>query len=144
MKNIILGVIGIFITFYTLLLGLNILYVQTQKNQLEKHVSRIVKNTLESEYQKGEEAFVEELLLEEITAALSTKNASLEIKVQGIDLEKGFLSVKVTKQVEMLNGREKTIVVEKTAIMERAYSSNDKSAAWQHLATDRNRAGWCV
>ena len=102
MKNIILGVIGIFITFYTLLLGLNILYVQTQKNQLEKHVSRIVKNTLESEYQKGEEAFVEELLLEEITAAVSTKNASLEIKVQGIDLEKGFLSVKVTKQVEML------------------------------------------
>lgn len=144
MKNIILGVIGIFITFYTLLLGLNILYVQTQKNQLEKHVSRIVKNTLESEYQKGEEAFVEELLLEEITAAVSTKNASLEIKVQGIDLEKGFLSVKVTKQVEMLNGREKTIVVEKTAIMERAYSSNDKSAAWLHLGTDRNRAGWCV
>lgn len=128
MKNIILGVIGIFITFYTLLLGLNILYVQTQKNQLEKHVSRIVKNTLESEYQKGEEAFVEELLLEEITAAVSAKNASLEIKVQGIDLEKGFLSVKVTKQVEMLNGREKTIVVEKTAIMERAYSSNGKSA----------------
>ena len=125
MKNIILGVIGIFITFYTLLLGLNILYVQTQKNQLEKHVSRIVKNTLESEYQKGEEAFVEELLLEEITAAVSTKNATVEVQVQGIDLEKGFLSVKVSKQVGMLNGKEKTIVVEKTAIMERTYFFNN-------------------
>ena len=125
MKNIILGVIGIFITFYTLLLGLNILYVQTQKNQLENHVSRIVKNTLESEYQKGEAAFVEELLLEEITAVVSTKNATLEIQVQGIDLEKGFLSVKVTKQVRTLNGKEKTIVVEKTAIMERTYISNN-------------------
>ena len=123
MKNMILGLIGIFITFYTLLIGLNVLYVQTQKNELEKMVSRIVKNTLENEYQKGEAALVEQMLVQELTAVLSTERDRLEIEVQGIDLEKGLLSVKVTKHVEMLNGREKAIVVEKTAIMERDYIS---------------------
>ena len=123
MKNMILGLIGIFITLYTLLIGLNVLYVQTQKNELEKQVSRIVKNTLENEYQKGEAAFVEQMLVQELTAVLSTERDRLEIEVQGIDLEKGLLSVKVTKHVEMLNGREKAIVVEKTAIMERNYIS---------------------
>lgn len=124
MKNLILGLVGIFITLYTVLLGLNILYVQTQKNELEKQVSRIVKNTLENEYQKGEDSFVEQMLLQEITDVLSTKRSRVEIDVQGIDLEKGFLSVKVTKYVEMLNGKEKAIVVEKTAIMERDYVFN--------------------
>lgn len=124
MKNIILGLIGIFISFYTLLIGLNILFVQTQKNELEKQVSRIVKNTLENEYQKGEDSFVERMLVQELVEVLSTERSRLEIEVQGIDLEKGFLSVKVTKHVEMLNGREKTIMVEKTAIMERDYFSS--------------------
>jgi len=123
-KNIILGLIGIFISFYTLLIGLNILFVQTQKNELEKQVSRIVKNTLENEYQKGEDSFVERMLVQELVEVLSTERSRLEIEVQGIDLEKGFLSVKVTKHVEMLNGREKTIMVEKTAIMERDYFSS--------------------
>lgn len=124
MKNMILGLIGIFISFYTLLIGLNILFVQTQKNELEKQVSRIVKNTLENEYRKGEESFVEQMLLQEIKDVLSTGGSRLEIDIQGIDLEKGFLSVKVTKYVEMLNGKEKAIVVEKTAIMERDYISD--------------------
>ena len=123
MKNIILGLIGIFISLYTLLIGLNVLFVQTQKNELEKQVSRIVKNTLENEYQKGEDAFVEQMLVQELTTVLSTERDRLEIEIQGIDLEKGLLSVKVTKHVEMLNGREKAIVVEKTAIMERDYIS---------------------
>ena len=123
MKNMILGLIGIFVTLYTLLIGLNVLYVQTQKNELEKQVSRIVKNTLENEYQKGEDAFVEQMLVQELTTVLSTERDRLEIEIQGIDLEKGLLSVKVTKHVEMLNGREKAIVVEKTAIMERDYIS---------------------
>ena len=123
-KNIIVGLIGIFISLYTLLIGLNILFVQTQKNELEKQVSRIVKNTLENEYQKGEDSFVEQMLVQELVEVLSTERSRLEIEVQGIDLEKGFLSVKVTKHVEMLNGREKTIMVEKTAIMERDYFSS--------------------
>lgn len=126
MKNIILGMVGFFVILYTLLIGLNVSYYQTQKNEMEKQVSRIVKNTLEEQFQEGEEAFVEELLLQEITDCISTKGGSLEVLVEAMDLRKGLLSVKVIKRVEMLNGREKEIVVEKTAIVERAYIAGDK------------------
>lgn len=144
MKNIMLGIIGILITFYTLMIGLNILYFQTQKNQLEKQVSRIVKNTLEAEYQKEDEAFVKQMLLQEIKNSISEKNGELEVEVQGIDLQKGFLSVRVTKRVEMLNGKEKTIVVEKTAIMDRMYVSHAKYGHGESPLEARNRASWCI
>ena len=121
MKNIILGIIGIGITLYTLCIGLQILSIQTQKNELEKQVSRIVKNTLEAEYGTGEESMVEQMLLQEITACVSTKSGNVEVEVKAFDLQKGILSVKVTKWVKMLNGKEKEFVVEKTAIVERAY-----------------------
>lgn len=121
MKNIILGIIGVFVTLYTLLIGLNILNLQTQKNELEKHVSRIVRNTLEAEYQSGEEATVKQMLTQEIMDSISTNSSTVLVEIKAIDLKKGILSVKVTKQLEMLNGREKEIVIEKTAIMDRAY-----------------------
>ena len=121
MKNIILGIIGIGVTLYTVFIGLQILSTQTQKNELEKQVSRIVKNTLEAEYGTGEESMVEQILLQEITNCISTKSARVEVDVKAIDLQKGILSVRVTKWMEMLNGKEKELVVEKTAIVERAY-----------------------
>ena len=125
MKNIMLGIVSVFVILYTLLLGLNILYIQTQKNQLERHISRIVQNTLEKEFHKGDDKLVEQMLRQEIANTISADEKVLSIEIQGIDLEKGFLSVKVTKHVEMLNGREKTIVVEKTAIMERDIGFRD-------------------
>lgn len=127
MKNVILGIIGILVILYTVQIGLNVLYVQTQKNQLEKHVSRIVKHTLETEYQKGEESLVKQVLIQELKDAISDESGNLEIEVQGMDLQKGFLSIRVTKRVEMLNGKDKTVVVEKTAIMDRTFvsSAND-------------------
>lgn len=124
MKNIILGIVGILVALYTLQIGLNVLYFQIQKNELERHVSRVVKNTLEAEYQKGDETFVKQMLLQELKATISDESGNLEIEVQGMDMQKGFLSVRVTKRVEMLNGKEKTIVVEKTGIMERLYMSH--------------------
>lgn len=127
MKNIILGIIGICITLYTLFIGLQILSIQTQKNELEKQVSRIVKNTLESEYSIGDDSIVEQMLLQEITSCVSTKSGRVEVQVNAIDLQKGILSIKVTKWVEMLNGKEKELVVEKTAIVERAYVGISRS-----------------
>lgn len=144
MKNVILGMIGVFITLYTLLIGANVLYVQTQKNQLEKHVSRIVKHTLESEYQKGEESVVKQILLQEIKNAISDQNDNLEIEIQGMDLQKGFLSVRVTKRVEMLNGKEKTIVVEKTAIMDRVYVFDASDRNRKLVVETRYRTSWGV
>ena len=144
MKNVILGMIGILVTLYTLQIGLNILYFQTQKNQLEKQVSRIVKHTLEAEYGTGDEAVVKQMLIQEMKEAISDYEGNLEIEVQGMDLQKGLLSVRVTKRVEMLNGKEKTVVVEKTAIMERVYVSSAADWRCQLDVETGDCTGWCI
>lgn len=119
-KNIILGMIGVFISIYTLLIGLDILMYQTSKNQLEKHVSRIVKHVLETNYQRDDVEMVKQMMTEEILSSVS-KNGTIIVEIEAIDLEKGLLSVSVTKQIQMLNGKEKEIRIEKTAIVDRVY-----------------------
>lgn len=120
MKNIILGMIGVFISIYTLLIGLDILMYQTSKNQIEKQVSRIVKHVLETNYQRDDVEMVKQMMTEEILSSVS-KNGTIKVEIEAIDLEKGLLSVSVTKQIQMLNGKEKEIRIEKTAIVDRVY-----------------------
>lgn len=122
-KNIILGIIGVCVILYTFFTGLDILTFQTSKNEMEKHVSRIVENVLETEYQTGDTEAVKQMLTQEITSSIS-KNGTVKVEVRAIDLEKGLLSIKVTKQLGLLNGKRREIVVEKTAIIERAFMEN--------------------
>ncbi len=119
MKSIILGIIGTLITLYTFLIGVDILVFQINKNEMEKQVSRIVKHVLEEEYLEDDEATVRQMLIEEIRSSLSSGN-TVQIEVKGMDLQKGLLSVRVVQYVRMLNGKEREIVVEKTAIIERS------------------------
>lgn len=118
MKNVLLGMIGVLIVVYTLLIGLNVLVVQSHKNELERHLSRTIKNVLEGEFQHGDEAAVEQMLKEEISDCISP-HAMVAVEIQAIDLQKGILSVKVTETVKTLTGSKKEIVIEKTAILER-------------------------
>lgn len=117
-KSIILGIIGVFITVYTMLIGLDVLSYQTNKNEIDKHLSRIMKHVLESEYQSGDETLAKQMILQELKDITSGED-EMEVEFQAIDLEKGLLSVKVIKNISMLSGKQKQIVVEKTAIIER-------------------------
>ena len=119
MKSIILGIIGTLITLYTFLIGVDILVFQINKNEMEKQVSRIVKHVLEEEYLEDDEATVRQMLIEEIRSSLSSGD-TVQIEVKGMDLQMGLLSVRVVQYVRMLNGKEREIVVEKTAIIERS------------------------
>lgn len=119
MKSVMLGMIGFLITIYTLLIGLNVLTIQSHKNQLDRSLSRIIKNVLETEYPYGEGAMVEQMLREEIIASISSK-APISVEIQAIDLQKGVLSVKVTETISTVVGTPREIVMEKTAIVERA------------------------
>ena len=105
---------------YTFLIGLDIITFQTSKNEMEKTVPRIVENVLETEYQTGEAEAVKQRLIQEITSSIS-KKSTLQIEVQAMDLEKGLLSVKVRKQLRLFNGKQREIVVEKTAIVEQSF-----------------------
>lgn len=122
-KNIILGIIGACVILYTFFAGLDIFTFQTSKNEIEKQVSRIVENTLEAEYQTGDTEAVKSMLTKEITNAIS-ENGTVQVELLAIDLEKGLLSIKVTKELGLLNGKKREIVVEKTAIIERAFRSD--------------------
>lgn len=121
MKNMILGILGVAVLLYTILTGLNVYTVQVGKNEMDRHISRIVKNVLEEEYQGTDTEVVKEILTEEIVSSLS-KNGMVTVDFYAIDLEKGIISVKVTKNLKVWNGRERKIVVEKTAIVERAHN----------------------
>ena len=125
MKNIILGIIGVCVILYTFLVGVDILRYQTSKNKMDKHISRIVENVLEGEYEADNTEIVKQLLTQEIINSIS-EDGSVTVEVKAIDLKKGLLSVRVTKQLSLLNGKQKRIVVEKTAIIERSYEENLK------------------
>lgn len=118
MKNIFLGIVGIFITIYLVLIGLDIYTVKTKENTLEQVVSQSVENTLESQYASGSKEVVNVLLEMDIGAAVSDES-KVTIDVQVVDLEKGLLSVVVSEDIKLITGHEKTITVEKTAIVER-------------------------
>ena len=92
---------------------------------MDKHISRIVENVLEGEYEADNTEIVKQLLTQEIINSIS-EDGSVTVEVKAIDLKKGLLSVRVTKQLSLLNGKQKRIVVEKTAIIERSYEENLK------------------
>ena len=53
MKNMVLGILGIFIGIYTIVVSLSIYSMQTRKNELENCLSQVVKHTLETYYESG-------------------------------------------------------------------------------------------
>lgn len=119
MKNILLGLIGVMITVYTLLIGLNILTVQSHKNQLERNLSRVVKNVLEGEYEQPSEESILQMIQEEVSDVMQEKGKR-EVEILALDLQKGILSVRVTEYITTIVGTQKEIVIEKTALVERS------------------------
>lgn len=102
---------------YTILMAFSVFSYETRRNELENRVSRVVENTLEREYQNGDEERVKQSLIEELTLDVGV-NGTVEVQVEAIDLKKGILSVKVTERFRQFNGKERSIVCEKTAIVE--------------------------
>ena len=118
MKNMILGIIGVFIAIYTIAIGIEIYNTQVRKNQLDNSVSRIVEEVLET-YYKGNDAQAKMVLEERIKDSLHT-NAKLNIEIMAFDMEKGIISITVTEEYTQMNGTIRSESINKTAIMERA------------------------
>lgn len=119
MKNILLGLIGVMIMIYTLLIGLNIITVQSHKNQLERNLSRVVKNVLEGEYGQVSEETIQQMIQEEVSDVMQDKGARV-VEVLALDLQKGILSVRVKEYITTIVGTPKEIVIEKTALIEKS------------------------
>lgn len=116
MKNTILGILGVFITIYTIAIGMEIYNIQVRKNQLDHAVSKIVKEVLEIHY-KGSDTQAKQDLEKRITESLHS-NAEIKIQILELDMEKGVLSVTVTEKYQQMNGTTRMESVNKTAIVE--------------------------
>lgn len=117
MKNTILGIIGIFITIYTIAIGMEVYNIQVRKNQLDNAVSKIVQEVLE-EYYQGNDTQAK-LAFEQRIGDTLHENADLTIEIQALDMEKGILSVTVSEEYTQMNGKVRTESVSKTAIVEK-------------------------
>ena len=129
MKNLVLTLLGVMIGIYTIGICFSIYSLETRKNALEEHVSRVLQRTLEQEYrgmnkyqghnqiQVRDEEQVRKDLKEELALDVG-QNGQVEVEIGYLDLEKGIIHVVVQEHFLQFNGKERTIRCEKTAIVD--------------------------
>ena len=119
MKNLVLAMLGVMIGIYTMGIVFCIYSLETRKNALEEHVSRVLLRTLEQEYQ-GQDKHQDQVrkALEEELALDVGPNGQVEVEIGYLDLEKGIIHVVVQEHFLQFNGKERTIRCEKTAIVD--------------------------
>lgn len=125
MKNIILGAIGLLVTVYVTMIGMNVYMIQTHKDQLENCFSRILQQALEEGYGTVENEMITQRIISDFAESMNNEGA-LQVEIQAMDLQKGLLSVRVTESFFLLNGKEKVITLEKTIIMDRLVLNEDR------------------
>ena len=120
MKNIIFILLGFYITMYTMAIGNGILSAGIRKNELENCVSRIVTQALEYGYGQSSQEMVKQRIISDLRDSFGMER-NLEVTILANDMEKGVLSVRVTENYRQVNGKERQISCEKTAIVEKKY-----------------------
>lgn len=128
MKNVILFLLGIMISMYTVGICFSVFSVEIRKNALEEHVSRVLSRTLEEEYQARDEEEVRETLKRELALDVG-KNGYIEVDVCQLDLKKGLIHVVVKEYFRQFNGKEKMLTCEKTVIMDSAATPSYSAGA---------------
>lgn len=138
MKNIFLGVIGMFLLLYTTVLQLGVFQINTRENEIENCLSEVLESTLKNhyygldnlnsavceripkEYLPGylEEEEIAHQVAEDIKLRLGS-DSQVDITILACDMEKGILSAEVTQTFLMPGGKEKTLSGKKTVIVER-------------------------
>ncbi len=128
MKNVILGIIGIFIVIYTVLISLSIYSVQSRKNELENCLSQVVEYVLEENYRpkemlygtgipKSNEEIAKEI--EKLIRMRISSDTMVDVYILECDMEKGILSVRIEETYILPNGKIRTDSYAKTAIIDR-------------------------
>ena len=127
MKQVILGVYGIFLMVAMTMLGLTVYGMQSRENEMNNCLSRIVRDTLEENYVphflqdelegKGDDEVAAELK-RRIGEAIHT-DSEVEIDVICCDMKKGILSVAVTESYNTPLGTRTEREYRRTAIVDR-------------------------
>ena len=138
MKNIFLGIIGMFLLLYTTVLQLGMFQIDTRENEIENCLSEVLESTLKDHYyglddinpgvcervpKENLPGYLEEeeiayQITEDIKLRLGS-DSQVDITILACDMEKGILSAEVTQTFLMPGGKEKTLSGKKTVIVER-------------------------
>ncbi|MDD6482439.1 MAG: hypothetical protein PUF65_09315 [Lachnospiraceae bacterium] len=114
MKNLMLGIVGIAILWYTVAAGLSIYGIAVRKNEMENHLTCVLKQTVrQCEEGMESENAVAELVENKLRACCSTVS-EISVSVLACDMERGELSVKLTETFRLPGGVQKTWICEKT------------------------------
>lgn len=109
MKNVILGIIGVYTTIYIMLICMNLYTLQTHQNQLNLRLSKAVQNALELGFEtKDPDAVMNQLRID-----------LGDVQIDAMDLEMGLLKVTATDTFTYVTGKEKQIRLQKMAIIDR-------------------------
>ena len=127
MKNVMIGVFGGLMFFYTIMISISIYSIQSHKNELKNCLSEIVWQTLdnyyvpkilrEQDYEPVSEEKVTKEVAEEIERRLRS-DSNYSITVLACDMDMGILSVRVDETFMLPGGKEKSWHYAKTAIVE--------------------------
>ena len=137
MKNIFLGIIGMFLLLDTAVLQLGMFQIYSRKNEINNCLSEVLESTLNDHYYTMEdknpgvcETVSEEslpgYLSEEEIAVQVTEDLKLRLKsdldlkitILACDMEKGILSVEVTETFLLPDGSKKEVSGKKTVIVD--------------------------
>lgn len=128
MKNIIVVFLGFMISLYTVGLCFGAFSIETRKNTLDEHVSRVLQRTLEEEYRALDTNRVAENLKKELQLDRG-KNGKVEAEIKQLDLQKGLIQVVVKEAFRQINGEERVITCEKTVIMDSSVTKSYTAGA---------------
>lgn len=148
MKNIVFGLIGFVIIFYTTAISLGIYNTYIRKNELENSLAHVMESVMEKYYmakkeggahedaaalsdnnEKAENEVINELRVRlinrKIAGSVSGKEADisagdhgLTVDVKACDMEKGILGVSVVRKYRQVNGKIREMRMEKVLIAE--------------------------
>lgn len=137
MKNIFLGIIGMFLLLDTAVLQLGMFQIYSRKNEINNCLSEVLESTLKDHYYTtedknpgvcemvSEESLPGYLSQEEIAVQVTEdlklrlkSDLDLEITILACDMEKGILSVEVTETFLLPDGSKKEVSGKKTVIVD--------------------------
>lgn len=117
MKNLIMGMLCSVMAIYTIVACLSIYSISSRKNELSSCMAQVVRQNLKNCYAKADDGEAEALVRQDLSARLSS-DSQVSVSVNACDMTVGILSVSVTEEFILPNGKKKTLQCGKTAIVE--------------------------
>lgn len=122
MKTTAFGIASFMITFLSILIVLNITTQSQMDTKMQRELSKNMDSALTNAMiSKHYTISSEDELIADVLSSIiqnTSENVSLDASVKAVDLEKGILSLQLAETYKKMNGKDKTITLSKTVVLE--------------------------